>query len=1035
MFTEAIKKKLKGLAVSVLCLLAGGATLSAQQKVTITGNVIDETGFPMIGAGIIELGTNDQNGAITDLDGNYSLTVPVGSTVEFRMIGYQAAQAVIKGAGTYNMQLQPDNLTLEGTVVVGYGVQKKSVVTGSISQVKAEDITSSSITQVEQALQGKTSGVQILSSSGSPGSTMKIRIRGYSSNGSSDPLYIVDGLRTTDISNIDPSNIESMEVLKDGASAAIYGAEGGNGVVLITTKAGKAGKTEINYNFQYSIQSLGKVSDQMNASQYLDYMQTAGLIDSSVTLDGTDTDWVKEMFEASPMQKHSLSISGGNEKVTYFGSLGYLQQEGIVVGNQDNFKRISGMFSGSVQAKKWLKMTSSISLTRAVKKSFSENDESRGVISNALMMDPLTPVYYTDSNNLPSHVQNLLDAGNNLMTNSDGYYYGISQYVTGECINPMVQKEIAQVEKTFTAFQGNVGFDITPFKGFTFSSKAGVRYFMSNTHEYDPSFYYNSEMYNDYASVSEDDVTRTYWQWENYASYTRTFNDVHNMTVMVGASLSSNDYKSVSASGYPLIEDSENYAELNYISSQTGSNVSGYTMTDRKASFFGRVNYDYKEKYLFEATLRADAAGLSILPKDQRWGVFPAVSAGWVISREDWFPKEGPVNFLKIRGSWGQNGSLSNLGEYSYAATIASSGYYLSYLTWSYSNSSYTYPLANGTYATASSPSTLGNYNLTWETSEQIDFGLEARAFNDRLNFTFDYYRKETKDLITENTPALEAGNDASPVNGGTVLNYGFEFDLSWKDKVGEVSYGISANLSTVHNEVTYLDESISRLSGATLMTSWTATAFEVGYPVWYFRGYKTDGLTSDGDLNIVDVNGDGSITTDDYTMIGSAIPDFTYGITLNAAYKGFDLMVFASGSYGNDVLYGARRPDRLTTNKLATFYEDAWTSGNTSAKYPSVYYQVNNTDFWYSDKMVFDGSYLKIKQIQLGYTFPKKWMSKVDITNLRIYVSLDDFFTITSYPGMDPESSGGTDSYTVGIDRGFFPNAKKIMFGASLTF
>ena len=1020
---------MKRLTVSAFLLLAAISMAFAQGKVTISGRVVDETGFPMIGAGVVQLGTNDQVGTITDLDGNYSLSVPRGSQIEIRAIGYKFVSKTVNGDETFDAQLVPDSEQIEETVVVGYGVRKKSVVTGSISSVDGESMKSSSVTRPEQALQGKTSGVQVLASSGAPGSSIKIRVRGYSSNGNADPLYIVDGLRTDDISTLETSSIESMEVLKDGASAAIYGAEGGNGVVLITTKRGKEGKTEINYDFQYTLQMLGKTSDLMNGEQYLDYMQQAGQISSSVVWDGTSTDWVNEVFENAGMQKHSLSISGGNDKMNYFGSLSYLNQEGIMVGDFDNYERYSGMFNGSVQAKKWLKMSSSIQLNRSIQHSVYENSESYGVMANALMLDPLTPVYYEDSNNLPTHVQDLLDAGNNLMTNADGKYYGISEYVTGEIINPLVRQYFQQTTTTRTSFMGNVALDITPFKGFSFTSKFAANYYSKNVHIYEPEYYYNSEQFNLEASVSEADTSVMYWQWENYASYTRTFADKHNMTVMLGTSSSSKDYKTVNAEGYPLIKDQESYANLDYVSSQTNSTVSGYDIRDRKASFFGRVNYEFKNKYLFEATLRYDGAGTSILPEDKRWGLFPAVSAGWVATEEEWFPTfNGTVTFFKIRASWGRNGSLSNLGEYSYSANITStttdsSGDTVSRL----------YPLADGSYKVASIPASLGNYSLTWETSEQFDIGLDLRLLSSRLSFTMDWYHKETKDLITENTPALEAGNDASPVNGGNVLNKGFEFDLSWRDNVGDFSYGISANLSTLSNKVTYLDPSIDRISGAYTQTNWYATAFEEGYPVWYFRGYKTDGLTEDGEVNFVDVNGDGSITTADYTMIGNPIPDFTYGLTFNAAYKGLDFTLFMSGSQGNDILYAARRPDRLTTNKLATFYTDSWSETNTNAKYPSPASQCSATNFWYSDMMVFDGSYLKIKQIQIGYTFPKKWMSKVDISNLRVYVSLDDFFTITNYPGMDPEASSST-NYNIGIDRGFYPNSRKVMFGLSLT-
>jgi len=439
-------------------------------------------------------------------------------------------------------------------------------------------------------------------------------------------------------------------------------------------------------------------------------------------------------------------------------------------------------------------------------------------------------------------------------------------------------------------------------------------------------------------------------------------------------------------------------------------------------------------KYLFQATVRRDAAGLSILPKSNRWGTFPAVSAGWVVSNEDFFPQNTAFTSAKIRGSWGQNGSLSNLGGYSYEANIVSSGNATNYLTWSSVNASILYPRADGSYATASSPSVLGNYSLTWETSEQWDIGVDLRFLNDRLGFTVDYYHKTTKDLITTNTPPLEAGNNASPINGGNVLNKGFDFELSWRDNAGGLKYNISTNLSTLNNEVTWLDPTISRINGASVsINAWpVATAFEKGKPVWYFRGYKTDGIDpATGNIKIIDQTGDGSINTSDFVEIGSAIPDIMYGATVNLEYKGFDFTMFLQGQSGNEILMGILRTDRPATNKLSIFFTDRWTPSNPNSKRPAA---TVSSQYWQSDQMIFDGSFTKIKQIQLGYSLPKSLDKTLHISGLRFYASLDDFFTFTSYPGMDPEAASSSNN-SIGIDRGFFPISKKILFGLSLNF
>jgi len=1000
---------------------------NVQQQKTVTGKVIDSTNEGLPGVSVVVKGTTV--GTITDFDGNYSLSnIPANATLQFSFVGMKSQDIVVGNQTSINVSLADESIGIEEVVAVGYGVQKKSVVTGAISSVKAEDIKSSSNTRPEQALQGKTSGVQIVSSSGAPGSAMKIRIRGYSSNGNSDPLYIVDGVRTNDISGLEPSNIASMEVLKDGASAAIYGAEGGNGVILITTKNGSAGKSEISYDFQYTIQSLGRTPKLMNAQQYIGYMSESGA-NKSLVADGTDTDWIGESFEASPMQKHNVTITGGSDKTTYLGSISYLDQEGIVKGDKDNYKRYSGMFNGSQKVNDWLKFGDSFQFSRSVKNSFNENDEYRGVIANALLIDPLTPVEYLGA--VPAHVQSLIDAGRPVMKNDNGNYFGISRYVNGETINPFVQNRQSQSETTITNIMGNIYMDITPMKGLTFTSKLGLNYIASNVHNYKPLYYYSAEMNNTAASISESVGSMTYWQWENYASYVKSI-DKHNFTIMAGTSISSNEYKTVNASGFPLLKDMESYADLDYISTQSNSKVSGTTLTDNKMSYFARANYDYNNKYLFQLTVRRDAAGLSILPKDNRWGVFPSLSAGWVTSSEDFFPKSDVLTYMKVRGSWGQNGSLSNLGSYSYAANILSSGLLLNTLSWSNVNASYSYPLANGSYATASAPTVLGNKDLTWETSEQLDLGVDFRFFKSKMGFTADYYRKTTRDLITTNTPPLEAGNNASPINGGDVLNKGFDFELSWRSQVGNLKYNISTNLSTLKNEVTYLDPTISRINGANVNTWTSATAFEKGMPVWYFRGYKTNGINpTTGDINIVDINNDGAINNNDFTNIGSAIPDITYGATLNLEYKGFDFTVFLQGQSGNDVLMGIIRTDRPATNKLAIFYEDRWTPTNTTASRPSASVSPR---YWNSDQMIFDGSFTKIKQIQLGYNLPKTITERLHIGRTRIYGTLDDCFIFTKYPGMDPEAAS-TVNNSIGIDRGFFPISKKVLFGLSLSF
>jgi TonB-linked SusC/RagA family outer membrane protein len=996
---------------------------SQQTGKRITGTITDTNGEPIIGANVMEKGTS--NGTITDLNGKFSLEVQSTSTLQVTYIGYIAQEIAVNDRSSLSVTLREESQTLDEVVVVGYGVQKKSVVTGSISSIKSEDMTNSATTRPEEALQGRAAGVQITSPSGAPGSEIRIRIRGYNSNGDSNPLFIVDGLRTTSISGIDPSNIASMEVLKDGASAAIYGAEGGNGVILITTKTGAAGKAQVSYDFQYTMQSLGRFPKAMNAEQYITFMEESNVAPNIRSeWDGTDTNWAKEMFEASPMQRHNLTVSGGNDTSNYLMSLSYLDQDGIYKGDSDNYNRISGMFNGSQKIGKWLKLGSSLQLAKITLKDMYRSNEERSTISSIILLDPLTPAVY-EPGNIPAHAQTLIDQGRPLVTDDQGRYYGITKYMGGEIGNPYIYLNTEKRESNVMTMFGNVYADITPFKGFVFTSKLGVNYISSNQHTFRPEYFYNSEqLLESYPRVAEADRFTTYWQWENFASYNKSIGK-HNLTGLIGTAISSRILKNVSASGYPLSKSIESYADLSFIASQDNSVVSGTTLTDNKLSWFARANYEYGGKYMLQATVRRDAAGLSILPKDERWGTFPAVSAGWTISNEDFFPENSFVTSLKLRGSWGQNGSLANLGDYKYVTNIVSAS----------GSSPFAYPLADGSYANSAYPTVLGNYNLTWETTEQLDFGVDLRLFDNRMGFTADYYTKTTKDLITTNTPPLEAGNNASPINGGNVQNKGFDFDLNWRSKIGGLQYYISTNLSTLKNEVTYLDPSIARISGYNAR-NWTgATVFEKGYPVWYFRGVKTEGVDpTTGALKASDFSGDGVINSSDFTYIGSAIPDILYGATINLEYKNFDFTLFLQGQGGNDIMMAINRNDRKTFNKLAVFFEDRWQKPGDNAKYPSSAEQVNNTDLFRSDMVIMDGSYMKIKQIQLGYNLPKSLMRTLGITGLRVYGSLDDFFTFASYPGMDPETSA-TDVNGIGVDRGFFPTSRKLMFGLSLKF
>ena len=1001
--------------------------VSATSMAQVKGTVIDENGEAVIGA-TVNVKNDAKNATITDFDGNFTVNVNPGQTIVISYIGYEIQEVIAKDGMT--IQLKPDTKVLDEVVVVGYGVQKKSSVTGAISQVKPEDIENRTISNAQQALQGKTSGVQVISTSAAPGSSPTVRVRGYSSNVGSEPLYVVDGVRLSDISGIDPSTIASMEILKDAASAAIYGAEAGNGVVLITTKKGKAGQGKIAYDFQWTDETLARIPTMLNAQEYKQYMAEGKLFTDeyfAANWDGkTDTKWTDVAFTHGHMQKHNLSFTGGNDRGNYYLALSYLKNNGIVKGDADMYKRLTATINGEYKIKDWLKVGTTNQVEKYDVRQVSSNNEYGSLLTAVLMMDPLTPDTYANGS-LPDHLADLPAQGKTLLKGDDGNYYGVSQFYKGEQYHPLIMRDNGVSKNAGFNVTGSIYGDFTLIPNLTITSRFGYRLAGTRSSNTSLPFYGNSVQSRDYVSQSNTSTTSIYYQWENFANYMKTFADKHTVSAMVGMSFqdSNSDYVTggLEANGEDaLMKNDPLFYYLNYANASATKSVSGETTNTTKYSYFGRVGYDFMGRYLLQASLRADAADLSKLSKKTRWGYFPAVSVGWTISEEKFFnPLKSWFDSLKFRASWGQNGSLSALGSYSYSTDISLGGLY---------------PFSSGiNYTQGAAPSTMGNDDLKWETSEQLNFGFDGILFGGRMTFGIDYFIKKTKDLLVWNTtPSLIIGGSTSPINAGNVENKGFEFDLGWRDHIGDFSYSARANFSTLTNEVTYIDPSITRLAGSTFHT-YTITYFEKGYPVYYFRGYEFDKIDPEtGDPLFKDLNGDGVVNSDDMTDIGDAIPDFTYGITLTAAYKGFDLTIFGTGSYGNKIFNCINRPDYVTSNKMKeVMYDDRWTPTNTSGTKPRA--GANDLDKYVdSSAMVYNGSYFKFKQIQLGYTLPKNLLSKVGISHCRVYGSLDDFFTISSYPGFDPEASANSTT-GMGVDKGAYPTSKKLVLGFNIEF
>ncbi len=1034
---KALQKPLMLLAL--LCLFPFGALAQS----TIKGTVIDESGEPVIGASVKVVGA--KSGGITDMNGQFTITAASNAQLEISYVGYATQKVSLGGRNNIRVTLAEDTNTLNDVVVIGYGVQKKSDLTGAVASVKSEDLMNRSVTDAAAAIQGKAAGVQILNSTGKPGAGANIRVRGYSSNSSKiGPLLIVDGLQVSSIQYLDPSMIESMEVLKDAASAAIYGAEAGNGVILITTKSGSKGKGTINYNVKLTNQGLGHVGKLLNASEFKDWMgMQLGHDDVKAAMEdaqkkygwdpNTDTDWLDEYFENTWAQQHTLTFQGGNDRGSYFLSTSYVNQDGIVKGNKDKYERLTAQINADYRIKDWLQVGTNTSIEKWRTKGVSENGYGSS-FEMLLLIDPLTPLYWTERSQMYQGdyqaIYDQIQGGGSKYTlfgDENGYY--ASSYFNDRLSggNPFAHRDRSCAKNDGVNINGTAFMNITPIKQVTFTSRLGYRLSFSNSSDWSYPYYINNQTGKvENYSISGSSNNSTFYQWENFINYNQDFG-LHNVGAMAGMSYRQYDSNGVNAnaSGPDILKAYEpNYIYLTSVNgnADTTKGIGGMPGTTRALSYFGRVIYSYDNRYSLQGNIRHDAFSSEKLSKDKRWGTFFSASAGWTFSNEKFFKDAvdpSIMSFGKIRVSWGTNGNVNVLDNYSYTAGIATNSQWYQYGTTNV-----------GSYG--SMPNGIANPDLTWEKSEQIDIGADFRFLNDRLALGIDWYKKTTKDQLIPAPVMPESGASTMTINGGEVVNKGLEVEISWKDHIGDFKYSVAANMATLSNKVTYLDSSIERIAGATVEGASPEVVrcyFEQGQPVWYMRGFKYAGKAADG--TALYYKKDGTTTNDpqaeDMTNVGSGLPDLTYGITLNAEYKGFDLTVFGAGQAGNDVYYGLYR---TRYHNVAKGVYDDFKSG----KLPNLESVAGSGQFWRSSAMVYNGSFFKIKQIQLGYTLPKSITKKAYMENVRAYVSLDDFFTFTSYPGLDPETC--TQEYNCpGLDKGVYPTMKKLVLGLSVTF
>ncbi len=1051
-----LSSRLMQMVIVTAFLLVNCLPAMAQSNTKVKGVITSGAdGLPLIGVNVVEKGTT--NGTVTDFDGNFELTVSSNAVLDISYIGFLSQEVkIVAGKTTYNVVLKEDSQALEEVVVVGYGVQKKKLVTGATVQVSGDNLQKLSTTNALGALQSQSPGVNITQSSGQPGEGFKVVIRGLGTVGSSGPLYVIDGVAGGDINALNPSDIESIDVLKDAASAAIYGARAANGVVLVTTKQGKAGKLQLSYDGYYGAQYLAKLPPLLNAREYMSMMDETRYNEASPgydwpnllptdlynsIMDGSwqGTNWIKETYnEAAPTQNHSFNLAGGTEQSKFSMGFSYTSQEGILGKPvQSQFDRYTARINSDhvlLKVKDFdaIKIGETLNFNYNTKSGIAIGNIYGNSIHNMLIGNPLLPAY---------------DAEGNFYDYDDKVNNGWN--FDGNTGNPLAGTALSNwglnLSKNY-ALQSSAYLEIQPIKNLVFRSQFGYKMTASSYRSYDGirhlSNNTNVTMDNVYQSASSGhNITL-----DNTIAYKFNVADLHQFDVVVGQSVEKWGMGSnINASGNnSIFEGSFDHAWVDNTKptelSQRGAGGSPWG-EGALASFFGRANYNYKETYMASLTMRAD--GSSNFARGNRWGYFPSASAGWVMTNESFMEDaKSWMDFLKLRASWGQNGNAS-INPFQYQTTFAfdtSNGYYF--------DSGKKVQTVGG-YADI-----LANPDVTWETSEQLNFGLDSRFLNSRLGLTFDWYVKTTKDWLVTAPISGVWGLNPPAVNGGDIENRGFEVALNWNDKVGEFNYGATVNFAHNKNEVTRIANAEGIIHGdANVLSQGTTEMYraQVGYPIGYFYGYKTAGVFQNwsqvdgaaakyagaqpGDLIFVDSNNDGKITEDDRTQIGNPHPDFTMGLNLNFSYKGFDLNITGAGAFGQQIAKSYRSFADSPLQNYTTDIFGRWTGEGTSNKLPRLTSGSHTNWQNISDIYIEDGDYLKIQNLTIGYDF-KKLFPTMPLGQARLYLTAQNLFTFTGYSGMDPEIGYGYDkSWVSGIDLGYYPSPRTYMVGVNLKF
>lgn len=1018
---------------------------SLAQTIQLTGTVTDTKGETLIGASVLEKGTT--NGCITDIDGNFTLTVAPNATMVISYVGYVAQEVPLKGQKVLNVTLKDDTEMLDEVVVVGYGTMKKSDMTGAISSVKSEDLMKRATTSATEALQGKIAGVSVLKSGGNAGASISVKIRGIKTMGDNEPLYIIDGY-PGDINTINPQDIESMEILKDGAAAAIYGSVAANGVVIVSTKNGKAGEMKISFNTYMTVNNVAKKFEMLdsegylkvhnmmydNASRkkpgYLTFTNSDGSIKNPT---GADTDWQDEMLRTGIAQNYYVNVNGGSENANYSISYGHADEKGIFRGNsyiQDNARL-------KVNARKYI-----FEFDAGLNFKATQSKQPQYSLKEMYSISPLVPVY----------------------DESQEYGYGLTNMSVGDVKMQFPTNRNVMADDHYKNRKDN-GYSITGNIGLTMKFAPWLTFKITYTYD---GYYANTKYHRAkyVASAQEPSLypynyeANSYWYqqtFENALTFMKDFGK-HSVTVMAGSSIiaTRKDQSTVDVEGkrtkYEVIDGQLSSSELpnGFFDPNSPTINAGkggtYTGTGtyyeyNRASFFGRLNYSYASRYLLQVTMRTD--GSSKFGKNNRWGTFPSVAVGWRISEEEFFPKNTPISNLKFRASWGRLGSESALGYYYTPVLSNSNTQWMSYLQ-------------GGNTWTGMSNLYLTNDDLRWETTDTKNIGFDFGLFNNKLSGTINYYYNTTEDLLIEKVMPPSAGIYNPTVNVGKMVNRGFELELNYGDTVNGFDYNIGFNLSTIHNEMLKADPNQVLYGSAWKGSGHFVTQTLKGYPVASFWLYQTNGIfQSDteaaayvnskgerlqpdaeaGDIRFIDTNGDGSIDANDKVYSGSGIPKVEANLSFSGSYKNFDLS-FQLGSAWGHKLYNVNRLYYEGMDAGRNYFRstlNAWTPQNTGSDIPRAVLGDPNQNTRESDRFLENGNFVRLRQLQLGYSLPKTLAKKLFLEKCRLYVSGENLFTITKYSGIDPEFSSSI--LDTGVDSFVYPFTRSYVVGLQVTF